>query len=494
MLRKIRIITALVCFVSITLLFLDFTGAWHAWFGWLAKIQFVPAILAINVAAIIGLVVLTLVFGRIYCSIICPLGVLQDMISWVAGKRKKYRFRFSPAIKWLRYGVLAIFCIALIGCVSFMVSLFEPYSMYGRIASNLFAPIYQGINNILAYFAERANSYAFYSVTIWIKSVSAFIVAIASLTTVFILAWRSGRTYCNTICPVGTVLGFVSRFSIFKPRFDSSNCNNCGLCEHSCKSSCINSKEQKIDYSRCVSCMDCIGVCRKDAMKYRPQLKDEKVVKTVENENLDSSRRNFLTLSAALAATSVLKAQQVQVDGGLAFIEEKKIPNRTTHITPPGSVGIRNFGKHCTACQLCVSVCPNQILRPANDIERFMQPEMSYERGYCRPECTKCSEVCPTSAIKRIDVAEKSSIQIGQALFIKENCVVHRDEVNCGNCARHCPTGAIHMIPKDGTPDALTIPVIDTERCIGCGACEYLCPARPFSAIYVEGNERHHVV
>jgi formate hydrogenlyase subunit 6/NADH:ubiquinone oxidoreductase subunit I len=240
--------------------------------------------------------------------------------------------------------------------------------------------------------------------------------------------------------------------------------------------------------------MDCIGACRKNSLKYRPKLKSGKSMKLAEEKNPDNSRRNFLSLTALLAATSVLKAQQVNVDGGLAFIEDKKIPNRATRITPPGAVGISNFERHCTACQLCVSACPNQILRPSNNIERFMQPEMSYERGYCRPECAKCSEVCPTSAIKRIDIAEKSSIQIGQAVFIKENCVVNTDEVSCGNCARHCPAGAIHMIPKDGNPDALSNPIIDTERCIGCGACEYLCPARPFSAIYVEGNERHHIV
>lgn len=239
--------------------------------------------------------------------------------------------------------------------------------------------------------------------------------------------------------------------------------------------------------------MDCVSVCRKNSLQYRPKLKTEKVAKPIEEEALNTSRRNFLSLTAALAATSVVKAQQqVNVDGGLAFIEDKKVPNRATSITPPGSWEIRNLEKHCTACQLCVSVCPNQVLRPTHSIERFMQPEMSYERGYCRPECTKCSEVCPTGAIKRIDVAEKSSIQIGQAMFIKENCVVNTDKVHCGNCARHCPTGAIHMMPQDDTPDALALPMIDTSRCIGCGACEYLCPARPFSAIYVEGNQRHH--
>ena len=495
MLKKIRIITALIFFTLITLLFLDFTGTLHAWFGWMAKIQFLPAILALNVGIIIFLVLLTLVFGRVYCSVICPLGVFQDVVSWTAGKRKKYRFSYSPAIKWLRYGVLVIFIIALIGGISVIVSLLDPYSAYGRIASNLFTPIYQGINNILAYFAERFDSYIFYSVDIWIKSISTFVVAIVTFIVIIILAWRNGRIYCNTICPVGTVLGFVSRFSIFKPRFNNSTCNNCGLCEKVCKASCINSKEHKIDYSRCVSCMNCIGACRKGSLKYLPKLKPEKAIANAEENATDESRRKFLTLTAALAATSAIKAQVNKVDGGLAIIEDKKIPNRSTHISPPGSGSIQHFSQHCTACQLCVSVCPNQILRPSNDISRLMQPEMSYERGYCRPECTKCSEVCPNGAIKRISKEDKSSTQIGNAIWIMHNCVVITDDVNCGNCARHCPTGAILMISKDmDDPSSRQIPAVDTERCIGCGACEYLCPSRPFSAIYVEGHERHKFI
>ncbi len=124
-----------------------------------------------------------------------------------------------------------------------------------------------------------------------------------------------------------------------------------------------------------------------------------------------------------------------------------------------------------------------------------MQPEVSYERGYCRPECTRCSEVCPTGAIRLLDRAEKSATQIGHAVWLRENCVVLTDGVNCGNCARHCPTGAITMIlSEDGIWDSPEIPMVDTERCIGCGACENLCPARPYSAIYVEGHPVHRKV
>jgi len=498
MLRKIRIATAIICFTLITLLFLDFTGTLHHWFGWLAKIQFLPALLALNIGIVLALIVLTFALGRIYCSVICPLGVFQDAISWIAGKRKKNRFVYSPAISWLRYGVLALFIIALIAGIGSFVQLLAPYSSYGRIASNLFAPLYQWGNNLLAYWAERMDSYAFYSVDVWMKGTLTLGIAVVTFVILAILAWRSGRTYCNTICPVGTVLGFLSKYSFFKPVIDNEKCNGCGLCARNCKASCINSKEHKIDYSRCVTCMDCIGKCKQGAIRYVPRQKEEFPTDKQTTGNIDKSgvsRRSFLSVTALLTSATALKAQKIKVDGGLAVIEDKKIPNRTTPITPAGSQSARNLVQHCTACQLCVSVCPNQVLRPSDNLEKLMQPEMSYERGYCRPECTRCSDICPTGAIRSVTKADKSAIQIGHAVWIKKNCIVNRDGVECGNCARHCPVGAIQMIPIDAkNKDSLKIPAVNTERCIGCGACENLCPARPFSAIYVEGHEIHRTV
>lgn len=196
-----------------------------------------------------------------------------------------------------------------------------------------------------------------------------------------------------------------------------------------------------------------------------------------------------------LAVASAVKAQEKKVDGGLAVIEDKKIPVRATPIVPPGAWSARNFAQHCTACQLCVSACPNGVLRPSTDLQKLMQPEMSYERGYCRPECTRCSEVCPAGAIRPITVEEKSSTRIGHAVWIRKNCIPLTDGVECGNCARHCPSGAILMVPSDGDDmNSVRIPAINAERCIGCGACENLCPARPFSAIYVEGHTMHSVM
>ena len=489
-------------FVAVTALFLDFTGTIHAWLGWTAKVQFLPALLAVNAGVVALLVLLTLLAGRVYCSVICPLGVMQDIVSWISGRRqkKKYRFSYSPEVKWLRYGVLGLFVIALIAGVGSFVALLAPYSSYGRIATNLFAPVYRWGNNLLAYFAERADSYAFYE-TVWLKSLPTFLIAAVTFVVLIILAWRNGRTYCNTVCPVGTVLGFFSRFSLFRPVIDAEKCKNCSLCSRGCKAACIDYKNHRIDYSRCVACMDCIDTCKHDALRLEYRWKKtnktatDKPAQTATSEQIDTTRRSFLSATAVFAATSVVKAQEKKVDGGLAVIEDKKIPARATPIVPPGAWSARHFARHCTACQLCVSACPNNVLRPSTELARLMQPELSYERGYCRPECTRCSDVCPAGAIRPITIEDKSSTRIGHAVWIRKNCIPLTDGVECGNCARHCPSGAILLVPSDnGNPNSVRIPVVNAERCIGCGACENLCPARPFSAIYVEGHTMHSIM
>lgn len=491
MLRKIRITIATIFFIGITMLFLDFTGATHMLLGWMKDIQFLPAVLSLNVVVVLLLLLLTLLLGRVYCSVICPLGIFQDIWAWMGRKVKRNRYNFSPAKRYLRYTVLAVFVIALVAGASQIVVFLAPYSAYGRIASNLLSPIYNIINNVLAKIAEHYESYTFYTTEVWIKSTVSLIVSIITFITIALLAWRNGRTYCNTICPVGTILSIISRYSLLRPVINNEKCNGCKRCERNCKSSCIDISNHNIDYTRCVVCFDCIENCPQGAITYRMRRSKQSSKK---EDTPDDSRRKFLTITALLATTPVVNAKR-KVDGGLAVIKEKKAPQRTTRIVPPGAMSISNFEQRCIACQLCVSACPNGVLRPSQEISTLLQPESSYERGYCRPECVKCSEVCPTGAIKPITVAEKSAIQIGHAVWIKDNCLPLTDGVSCGNCARHCPVGAIQMISSDNNnPQAPYIPAIDTERCIGCGACENLCPARPFSAIYVEGHLNHRTI
>ena len=488
MLRKIRTILAVVAFVLITLLFLDFTGTLHHWLGWLAKVQFLPAVMALNVVVVVVLIALTLIFGRIYCSIICPLGVFQDLLARL--RRKKNKYSYSKEVKWLRYPMLLVFIIAGVAGVGSLFQLLAPYSSYGRIATMIFQPLWKMGNNLLTMVAEHYESYAFYSVDTWMRSLPVFIIAAVTLVVLFVLAWRGGRTYCNTICPVGTILSFFARFSWLKIHFDTDKCKNCSLCSKNCKAACIDFKTHSVDYSRCVVCGNCIDSCKFDALKYGSEKGKGKSEKS---DAVDTSKRSFL-IASALVSTAALaqKKKEKLMDGGLADIEDKVAPERQTPLTPPGSLSFDHFAKRCTGCQLCVSECPNQVLRPSSDLMHLMLPTMSYEHGYCRPECTRCSDVCPAGAIKPLDDIEKSSIQIGHAVWIKKNCVVLTDEVECGNCARHCPSGAIEMVQLDeNNEESPMVPAINEAACIGCGACEYVCPSRPFSAIYVEGHEVH---
>ena len=531
MLRRIRTTLAVLVFIGITLLFLDVTGILHTYLGWLAKVQFLPALLAMNLAVVAVLLVLTLIFGRIYCSVICPLGILQDFFARLRPRKNKKvgRYSYSPEVRWLRYPVLAVFIIALVAGFGSFVALLAPYSSFGRIVVNLLRPLYEWGNNGLAAIAEHYDSYAFYSTDVWLRSLPTFIIAAATVVLLFVLAWRGGRTYCNTICPVGTFLSFFSRFSLLKIRFDEEKCRNCSACTKSCKASCIDFKSHTVDYSRCVVCGNCLGACKFGALRYGPtplplpvregsghQMTDESKSMSTSIPNADAhsvvsstplpnregkgggsagvSRRSFLISSASLLATAALAQEtKLKTDGGLADIEDKVAPERKTPLTPPGSLSARNLAQHCTGCQLCVAQCPNGVLRPSAGLMTLMQPEMSYERGYCRPECNRCSQVCPAGAIRPITLEEKSSTQIGHAVWLKKNCLPLTDNVECGNCARHCPTGAIQMVPFDPDDElGAYVPAVNEAKCIGCGACENLCPARPFSAIYVEGHEVHH--
>ncbi len=483
--------------IGITWLFMDFTGTAHHWFSWMPKLQLLEAIFAGSIFVVVFLTVLTLLCGRIYCSIICPLGIMQDIFAWFGKKAKKNRYSYSKEMKWLRYPVLVLFIAAHIAGLAVIVQLLAPYSTFGLIATNLLQPIYVAGNNVLAAIAEHFDSYAFYHSDIWMRSVASLVIAIVMLIILAVLAWRNGRTFCNTICPVGTILSFLSRFSLLRIAFDTEKCKNCSLCSKNCKAACIDYKTHTVDASRCVVCGDCIKSCKFGALGLTPRpLRGEREPKGEEtsppSEGLGEARRSFLIGSGLLATAALAQQKDKIMDGGLADIEDKVAPERQTPLVPPGALSLANLEKRCTGCQLCISECPNQVLRPSSDLLHLLQPVMSYERGYCRPECNRCSQVCPAGAIKPIEKEVKASTQIGHAVWIKKNCVPLTDGVECGNCARHCPTGAIEMVPSNpDDEESPYVPAVNESRCIGCGACEYLCPARPFSAIYVEGHEVH---
>ena len=500
MLKKLRVALAWIFWIGITLLFLDFTGALHGYLGWMAKVQFLPALLALNVGVVVALVLLTLVFGRVYCSVICPLGVFQDGISWLGTHKSKKPYQYKKENKWLRYGVWAAFVICFIVGVQVIVTLLAPYSAYGRMVQNLLQPVYIWCNNLFAKLAERAGSYAFYNEEVWLTSLSSLIISVITLVVLVVLARKHGRTYCNAICPVGTTLSFFSRFSMFRPVIDTEKCKHCKACELHCKAQCIEITKDKahIDYSRCVDCFNCIDECKFGALQYKYAWKKEipgqagKDGKVTGNDG--KGRRAFMAGTAIAVGAAALKgveatAQELakKTDGGFADILPKQAPKRETPITPPGSFGARNFYRRCTGCQLCIAECPNNVLRPSSDLNRLMQPEMSFEKGYCRPECTRCSELCPAGAILPITKETKTNFHIGTAGVNVDLCLEATGKSPCGKCAEVCPTGAIAMIQQGEHRR----PAVSEEICIGCGKCEYLCPVRPISAITVNGREVH---
>ena len=325
---------------------------------------------------------------------------------------------------------------------------------YGRIASNLFAPVYQWGNNLLAYLAERADSYAFYETEVWMKSLSTFIIAAITFYRTVHLGMERRAHLLQHDLPGGYGARFPVQILPLQTRHRHHEVQRLRTLRPQLQGVLHQLKAHEIDYSRCVACMDCLDKCKQGAITYTRRHKSHTHrtsagEETASAQPVDDSRRAFSPQRQYWPTTTALKAQEKKVDGGLAAIEEKKIPERATAITPPGSMSARNFAQHCTACQLCVSVCPNQVLRPSSDLTRLMQPEMSYERGYCRPECTKCAEVCPAGAIRPITKADKSAIQIGARRMDKGKLHLHHRRWECGSCARHCPVGAIQMVASD---------------------------------------------
>ena len=511
MLRRIRIAVACLFFVGISLLFVDGSGTAPSYLSFLASWQFLPALRAGSFISLGVLLLVTLLFGRVYCSTLCPLGVLQDIIGRLG---KKTRFRFSPAKKKLRWIVFAVFVLSLVAHLPLVFGLLEPFSAFGRIASSLLAPVWATGSNALAYVSESTGSFAIGKTPIWLKGISTIAAAVLTLVVIGLLAWKYGRTWCNTICPVGTLLGLISRVSAFRPSVSASTCTSCQRCERGCKASCIDSKTKTVDCSRCVGCFNCLDFCKNKSLAIRFAWNfqgNKKNTKQDSDANPKPDAPNAIgkgrraAIATALGAGLVsMTAQAKTQDGNEPDLSRRKPVKRGTQITPPGSWHGRHYQAHCTGCQLCVAACPNQVLRASDAGLGMFQPTLSFERGYCRTNCVQCSTVCPTGAIRRISVQDRTQIQVGIAAIQHDLCAITADNIQCNACFRVCPTNAITMedsgqkenndkkenSDKNDNSDKKR-PVVNLDRCIGCGACEYVCPVRPASAIRVEGNLLH---
>lgn len=493
-LRRIRILFSSIVFICFFLIFIDFRSLIPTeYINILLYIQFVPSVLkyinleTLAVGGFLIVLVLTLLTGRTYCSFLCPLGIGQDLFSRIGGRFKKKfrRYGYKKPFTVLRYSLLAITLIVTLIWGSYMITLLDPYSIFGRFMTYFARPAVLLLNNFIAGILGKFDIYTLSNIPVKGFSLVVYSIPAAFFILVGVLSFTKGRLYCNTICPVGTLLGLLSKISVFRIKFDETACTRCGRCAIGCKSSCIDFLNHNIDVTRCVECFNCINACQDKALSYGIVKFKKKVHKT------DESKRKIIAESVLLlfGLSHVANGQEKTAPKPKQDSTVKE--NKTYPVCPPGGIGIENFNKDCTACSLCISACPNGVLQPAftqYGLAGMMQPVMNYHKSFCTYNCTICTEICPTYALQPLALEAKKLTQIGKAIFIKDNCIVKTEKTTCGACSESCPTKAVHMIPYEGN---LVIPEVDDDICIGCGHCEYACPTTPYKAIFVDGNAIH---
>lgn len=483
MLRYIRLLRLAIgglCFLGLTGTFIGLRT-----FN-LPAYQFFPALLAVHAVVIAAILAVTFVVGRVYCSTLCPLGIFQDIVWWVAKKTTKRAraMTYMPEKVYLRYGVLMITFLSMAAGGALVLNVIEPYSLFGRMASALLLPIYNSVYNQLALWGLTQGWWQWFpDESAWL-GLEALLGGAVSFAVMSILSFRWGRLYCHTICPVGTMLGTVSRFSLFQPTFVTDQCIRCRRCERACRSQCIDVTNQSVDTSRCVMCLDCIAVCPKDAMQMKSPL-PRITVPAKEQADADPdclmSRRDMLIRSGVALTTACIAIAKDSLPVEAAMDDAATYGD----VMPPGAMSFTNFTQRCTACHRCVDNCPSGVLQPAvisYGGAGLWQPRLDFTKGYCVYTCAGCSHRCPTGAIKALAIQDKQVLQIGKAVYYPTQCLVHTKGYSCGICARHCPTQAIDMVPQaDGTIE----PHVRHSKCIGCGSCEYHCPV-PQKAIAVK--------
>ena len=490
-LKRFRIIFAAIVFVIITCGFLKISGG-NSVSQLFLRTQFVPAMVSVFTGSAIAaaiLLVLTILFGRVYCSFLCPLGILQDIVTYISnifkkkkngGRMPKQEYRKPHSI--LRYSILAIVLICLAAGMSYPLDLLDPYANFGKIAGHLFYSAEMVVNNILSELLPNT----FYSQQYSRLTVLSFAYSSVFFLVILVFSAFRGRLYCNSICPVGTFLGLVGGVSLFKPVIQKDKCVKCNLCANSCKSNCINLETKEIDATRCVACYNCLTSCKRGGVKLVPTWFKKQEPQSPEYRSIENKeRRNALIAMGGVAAA--LATRKLVFKG--KRIVSCSTSEENTPILPPGARNLQAFTDACTTCHACIAACPNQIIKPASleyGIEGIMLPTLKFDKKYCSYECNACSATCPHGALAHISLQEKQRTQIAQASYDPTSCIIVTDGIKCGACSKICPTGAITMKENPAVPGQY-LPDINKQLCIGCGACKYTCPAIP-KAITITGK------
>ncbi|MBE6380895.1 MAG: 4Fe-4S dicluster domain-containing protein [Lentisphaerae bacterium] len=426
-----------------------------------------------TISAMLVIAMVTAFCGRIYCSWICPLGLLQDLIERlshkISGKKRRYRKANLP----LRLAVFIAVAILLFNGFILVMAYLEPYSLFGKIASGVIHAVLVLFNQSTLELEQNGSNFI-YNATFFLAISGGILLALAVIS-----AWF-GRIFCNTLCPAGTLLSAIAAKSGRRLNIDPELCVNCGKCEQLCNANCINAAEHKIDFLNCFMCLECVSACPKNAIKmYRRRKSD------LQNIDMpDQQDRRKILIAAGVAGVSAWGVSKLVNKAG-------KVPDDA--IAPPGAGSVEKFLATCTGCGLCVSNCPGGCLQPASGEygwKGFMLPTMKFSgktAGKCEYECAKCSNLCPTGALQKLTRPEKKRCRIGMAYFYPDNCLAYVQGKSCGACQEHCPTAALTMIPG---PKGATIPSVNQDLCIGCGNCEYACPVTP-KAIRVKGLKKH---
>ena len=446
----------------------------RAWYG-----SFFLAILVI---------VATIILGRVFCGWICPLGTLNNIF----GALQKRRPSRAPLnLHWLKYGLLIFLLTSSLFSLQ-LAGIFDPISLLIRSFSLAVFPslsyatkagfdtIYNWNIPVLVNVSEWI--YAFFK-KLWLPFQQPFFFQSVFLGLLFavILAlniWEK-RFWCKYLCPLGALLGVLSRFA-FLQRSASEGCNACGACAFDCQGGAAPDQKEKWHNTECMACMNCDDACPQDAIRFE-------FFKKTPSVPVDLGKRRVLGMVlSGMAAVPLVRTTGINKQAGTA---DPRV------IRPPGSLDEKQFLNRCVKCGECMKVCITNGLQPTlleAGLEGIWSPVLVPRIGYCEYRCTLCGQVCPTGAIKKLDLKEKEKVKIGLAMIDKGRCLPYAHATPCIVCQEVCPTPkkAIWLEKtqvRTAAGDVVNVdqPHVDLELCIGCGICETKCPVLGQPAIYV---------